>query len=298
MATLKELKTRITSVGSTRKITSAMKMIAAARLKQAQTAVEVSRPYAKAMDAIMARLAQSAENMEKPPLLLAGKKEEKTALLIVISSERGLCGGFNGNVVREARRKIALLKAAELNVQLLCIGRKAGDMLKGEFSDLMISSPVAIQPGNVDFADIQKVVASLTKSFHEDDFDKAYIIYNRFVNAITQEISNQQIIPVHLPKIEDSKMGDNTESQAMDIELEPSEEKIMADILPKSLCDKLYGCILDSFAAEQAARMTAMDNASRNAGDMIRNLNLQANRQRQAAITTELTEIISGAEAL
>lgn len=292
MATLKELKTRISSVSSTRKITSAMKMIAAARLRQAQTAVESSRPYAYALAGIMAKLAEASQNMEEPPLLLAGKEQEKTVLLIVISSERGLCGGFNGGVVRETRRTITEIKQAGQKVKLLCVGRKASDMLKSEFSDIMLTHDIEMHGGKLDFASVQKTMASLTKQFENDDFDKAYIIYNRFVNAITQEVMNSQIIPVSLPPKEEN------EDNLSDVELEPSEEVIISDILPKSLTNKLYGCILDSFAAEQAARMTAMDNASRNAGDMIRDLTLQANRQRQAAITTELTEIISGAEAL
>ncbi len=292
MATLKELKTRISSVSSTRKITSAMKMIAAARLRQAQTAVESSRPYAYALAGIMAKLAEASQNMEEPPLLLAGKEQEKTVLLIVISSERGLCGGFNGGVVRETRRTITGIKQAGQKVKLLCVGRKASDMLKSEFSDIMLTHDIEMHGGKLDFASVQKTMASLTKQFENDDFDKAYIIYNRFVNAITQEVMNSQIIPVSLPPKEEN------EDNLSDVELEPSEEVIISDILPKSLTNKLYGCILDSFAAEQAARMTAMDNASRNAGDMIRDLTLQANRQRQAAITTELTEIISGAEAL
>ncbi len=292
MATLKELKTRIGSVSSTRKITSAMKMIAAARLRQAQSAVESSRPYANAMDAIMGKLAGASEKMEEPPLLLSGKKEEQVILLVIISSERGLCGGFNSNVVRETRRRIAKIRAAGQNARLLCIGRKAHDMLKSEFGDIILEHEVQTQGGTLSFASVQKTMMELTKKFHDDTFDKAYIIYNHFVNAITQEVISKQMIPVSLPK------DDETENISVDVELEPSEEKIISDILPKSLTNKLYGCILDSFAAEQAARMTAMDNASRNAGDMIRNLTLQANRQRQAAITTELTEIISGAEAL
>ncbi len=292
MATLKELKTRIGSVSSTRKITSAMKMIAAARLRQAQSAVEASRPYAHAMEAIMTRLAESSKNMEDPPLLLSGKKKEQTILLIIVSSERGLCGGFNGSIVREARRKIAMAKAAEKNIKLLCIGRKASDMLKSEFGDIMLAHEIMTQASYVSFDSVQKTMIALTKQFQDGLFDKAYIIYNRFVNAITQEVMNSQIIPVSFP--EDTK----DKATSLEVEVEPSEEKIISDILPKSLTNKLYGCILDSFAAEQAARMTAMDNASRNAGDMIRNLTLQANRQRQAAITTELTEIISGAEAL
>lgn len=292
MATLKELKTRISSVSSTRKITSAMKMIAAARLRQAQTAVESSRPYAYALAGIMAKLAEASQNMEEPPLLLAGKEQEKTVLLIVISSERGLCGGFNGGVVRETRRTITEIKQAGQKVKLLCVGRKASDMLKSEFSDIMLTHDIEMHGGKLDFASVQKTMVSLTQQFENDDFDKAYIIYNRFVNAITQEVMNSQIIPVSLPPKEEN------EDNLSDVELEPSEEVIISDILPKSLTNKLYGCILDSFAAEQAARMTAMDNASRNAGDMIRDLTLQANRQRQAAITTELTEIISGAEAL
>lgn len=291
MATLKELKTRISSVSSTKKITSAMKMIAAARLRQAQKAVEASRPYAKGMSSIMGQLAGSVKGMESPPAMLVGRDEVKTVLFIVVSSERGLCGGFNANVVRETRRKIALIKAAGQEAKLLCIGRKAQAALKGEFKNIMIDHQVIINGGSIEFDLVQKTMTDLTAAFENGVFDKAYMIYNRFVNAITQEVMDEQIVPVNMPEVDPDKIP-------LSVEFEPSEDKFVADILPKSLVVKLYGTILESFAAEQAARMTAMDNASRNAGDMIKDLTLQANRQRQAAITTELTEIISGAEAV
>ncbi|MFV0320865.1 MAG: F0F1 ATP synthase subunit gamma [Alphaproteobacteria bacterium] len=291
MATLKELKTRISSVSSTKKITSAMKMIAAARLRQAQKAVEASRPYAKGMSSIMGQLAGSVKGMENPPAMLVGRDEVKTVLFIVVSSERGLCGGFNANVVRETRRKIALIKAAGQEPKLLCVGKKAKDALKGEFKNIMIDHQVVINGGAIEFDSVQKTMTDLTAAFEEGVFDKAYIIYNRFVNAITQEVVDEQIVPVNMPEVDPDEIP-------LSVEFEPSEDKFVADILPKSLVVKLYGTILESFAAEQAARMTAMDNASRNAGDMIKDLTLQANRQRQAAITTELTEIISGAEAV
>ncbi|MFV0431140.1 MAG: ATP synthase F1 subunit gamma [Alphaproteobacteria bacterium] len=291
MATLKELKTRIGSVSSTKKITSAMKMIAAARLRQAQRAVEASRPYAKGTRAIMEQLTENVDGMKNPPLILSGREDIKTTLVIVVSSERGLCGGFNANLVRETRRKISMVKASGQEAKLLCVGRKAAEALKHDFADIMLDYKIEMHGSHVDLHTVQHTMTALVNDFNDGAFDKAYIIYNRFVNAITQEVMDDQLIPVYIPDPEPDPVPSS-------VELEPSEEKFIADVLPKSLTNKLYNTILESFAAEQAARMTAMDNASRNAEDMVKKLTLQANRQRQAAITTELTEIISGAEAV
>ncbi len=293
MATLKELKTRISSVQSTKKITSAMKMIAAARLKQSQRNVEAARPYANSMYTITAELSKKAKMMEKPPLLLSGKPEVHTVLLIVLTSDRGLCGGFNSNVVKEARLKAYDLKDQGKEVKFLCLGSKGQLLLKKEFGHLFFEPIEEISIAEPDPTKLEKLLHQLNKEFEQDVFDEAIIIFNRFVNAITQEVENKSFIPTKLDVPQEE-----TSEEYKEIELEPSEEAFIKDFLPKSMVGNLYNTLLESFAAEQAARMTAMDNATRNAGDMIKDLALQANRQRQAQITTELTEIISGAEAL
>ncbi len=295
MATLKELKTRISSVQSTKKITSAMKMIAAARLKQSQRNVEAARPYAQCMYMITAELNKKAKMMEKPPLLLSGKPEVDTVLLIVLTSDRGLCGGFNSNIIKEARLKAYDLKNEGKKVKFLCLGSKGRLLLKKEFGHLFFEPIEEISTSEPEPIMLEKLLQQLTKEFEQDGFDEAVIIFNRFVNAITQEVEMKSFIPASL----DVPQKDEDTSQIYkEIELEPSEEAFIEAFLPKSMVGNLYSTLLESFAAEQAARMTAMDNATRNAGDMIKDLTLQANRQRQAQITTELTEIISGAEAL
>ncbi len=293
MATLKELKTRISSVQSTRKITSAMKMIAAARLKQSQRSVEASRPYAQSMYAIMAELARKAKDMENPPLLLSGKAEVKTVLLIAVTSDRGLCGGFNSNIARAVRLKVHALRAEKKEVKILCIGNKAKQQLRSEFKHLFLEPIEEISAAEPSPVAVEKLLQQLTHDFEHDVFDEAIVIFNRFINAITQEVEALPFIPAKLEQMEE-----DAQDIYKEVELEPSEEKFIKNFLPKSLANSLYSTLLESFAAEQAARMTAMDNATRNAGDMIKDLTLQANRQRQAQITTELTEIISGAEAL
>jgi len=288
MASLKDLKTRINSVKSTQKITAAMKMVAAAKLRRAQEAAEAGRPYADRMRRVVAALAAKA-NADSAPALLVGNGKSATHLLIVISADRGLCGGFNGSITRQTRAEVARLRGAGKTVKLLMVGRKSGDALRRELGDSYIDRIEGMQGTSVAYAGVAELADKVRVGFEAGDFDVVSMIYNKFVSAITQEVNVTQLIPAEVAETADDDGG-------VSYEYEPEEDELLASLLPRSLTTQIYSALLESSAAELAARMTAMDNATRNAGDLIDNLTLVYNRTRQATITKELIEIISGAE--
>ena len=296
MANLKDLRIRITSVKSTRKITSAMKMVAASKLRRAQTAAEQGRPYAERMERMLGELTSSLPNMDGAPKLLSGTGSDENHLVVAITADRGLCGGFNGNIIRAARRKVVQLQSEGKKVKLLCLGRKGRDGLNRDFPDLIISTVEGLTRTGVEFASAREVAGNLVDRFNAEEFDVCTILYNRFVSAMTQEVTVQQVIPFPVPEIEEEGSADKSQN-AMYL-MEPSEEEILDDLLPRNLSVQIFRALLESNASEHAARMSAMDNATRNAGDMLDDLTLTYNRTRQAVITSELIEIISGAEAL
>ena len=296
MANLKELKNRISSVKSTQKITSAMKMVAASRLKRAQEAAEAARPYAERMERMMASVMSNIGSTEGASKLLAGTGSEETHLIVVVTSDRGLCGGFNSSISRESRSRIRALKAESKNVKILCVGRKGRDQLKTEFGDAIIETYEGIGKSGVQFDEARGVASKIVEMFDAGEFDICTIIYNKFVSVITQEVTPLQIIPVQMPEIAEDAPAATGPSASY--EFEPSEEEILADLLPSNLDVLVFRAMLESSASEHGARMSAMDNATRNAGDMIDDLSMIYNRSRQAKITSELIEIISGAEAL
>ena len=290
MASLKDLKTRINSVKSTQKITAAMKMVAAAKLRRAQEAAEAGRPYADRMRRVVAALAAKA-NADSAPALLVGNGKSATHLLIVISADRGLCGGFNGSITRQTRAEVARLRGAGKTVKLLMVGRKSGDALRRELGDSYIDRIEGMQGTSVAYAGVAELADKVRVGFEAGDFDVVSMIYNKFVSAITQEVNVTQLIPAEVAETPDDDGG-------VSYEYEPEEDELLASLLPRSLTTQIYSALLESSAADLAARMTAMDNATRNAGDLIDNLTLVYNRTRQATITKELIEIISGAEAV
>ena len=290
MANLKDLKTRINSVKSTQKITAAMKMVAAAKLRRAQEAAESGRPYANRMRRVTANLAAKAD-VTSAPALLVGNGKSATHLLVVISADRGLCGGFNGSITRQTRTEVTRLQDEGKTVKLLMVGRKSADALRREYGKQFIDSFEGIQGTSVSFSDAASLADTIRTGFEAGDYDVCTMIYNKFVNAITQEITLTQLIPAEIRAVDDSDANVN-------YEYEPEEDELLDSLLPRILSTQLYSALLESSAAELAARMTAMDNATRNAGDLIDRLTLVYNRTRQAAITSELIEIISGAEAV
>jgi len=298
MPNLKDLKTRIDSVKSTRKITSAMKMVAAAKLRRAQEAAEAARAYSTRMDTVLRSLSGSFAGMEGGPKLLAGSGQDQTHLLVVFTSDRGLCGGFNGSIVRETRRRIHKLHAQGKTVKLLCVGRKGSDLLKSQFRDDIVDHITGIGgKKGIAYVEATAVADQITEMFDAGAFDVCSIIFNQFQSAMTQIVTNQQLIPFSADGDED---GENTGSGELKAayEFEPEENEILQVLLPKNLGVQIFQAMLESSASENGSRMTAMDNATRNAGDMIEKLTLTYNRTRQAYITSELIEIISGAEAL
>ena len=290
MANLKDLKTRINSVKSTQKITAAMKMVAAAKLRRAQEAAESGRPYANRMRRVTANLAAKAD-VNSAPALLVGNGKSATHLLVVISADRGLCGGFNGSITRQTRTEVTRLQDEGKTVKLLMVGRKSADALRREYGKQFIDSFEGMQGTSVSFSDAALLGDTIRTGFEAGDYDVCTMIYNKFVNAITQEITLTQLIPAETNAVDDSDANVN-------YEYEPEEDELLDSLLPRNLSTQLYSALLESSAAELAARMTAMDNATRNAGDLIDRLTLVYNRTRQAAITSELIEIISGAEAV
>jgi len=290
MPSLKDLKNRIESVKSTRKITKAMQMVAAAKLRRAQEAAEAARPYAERFDAVMAGLARSAKSSGNAPKLLAGTGEDKVHLVVVLTSERGLCGGFNSTIVRLARTKIADLRAAGKTVKILTVGKKGREQMKRDYADLFIGHVDMSAVKRLGYADAAGIAEGILDRFEAGEFDVATIFYNRFESVISQIPTAQQVIPAHF-EAEDG-------AESTHYEYEPSEEGILAELLPRGVATQIFTALLENGASEQGARMSAMDNATRNAGDMIDKLTIVYNRSRQAAITKELIEIISGAEAL
>ena len=290
MASLKDLKTRINSVKSTQKITAAMKMVAAAKLRRAQEEAESGRPYADRMRRVMANLAAKSD-ANSAPAMLVGNGKSTIHLLVVMSADRGLCGGFNGSITRQTRAEVTRLQNERKTVKLLMVGRKSADALRREYGNQFIDSFEGVQGTSVSFSDAATLGEKIRSGFEAGDFDVCTMIYNKFVNAITQEITLSQLIPAEINAAEDSVTTVN-------YEYEPEEDELLAILLPRILSTQIYSALLESSAAELAARMTAMDNATRNAGDLIERLTLVFNRTRQAAITNELIEIISGAEAV
>lgn len=294
MASLKDLRNRIRSVQSTRKITSAMKVVAASRLKKAQDAAEASRPYAVRMERMLASLAQSMVGLPTAPPLLAGTGKSDTHLVIIATSDRGLAGGFNATILREARRQIRALIADGKTVKIMTIGRKGRDAVKREYPKLLIDSVTDIGRRGVHFSEAKSVSEAVLTRFEAGEFDVATIIFAKFKSAIAQIVTVHQLIPFGAPA---------TAAPADDVagaiyEFEPSEEEILTELLPNNVGVQIFTALLENAASEHGSRMTAMDNATRNAGDMIKGLTLVYNRTRQATITKELIEIISGAEAL
>ena len=291
MPSLKDLKNRINSVKSTQKITSAMKMVAAAKLRRAQEQAEASRPYAERMERVVGALAASMAGQEGAPAMLAGTGRDQVHLLVVVTSDRGLCGGFNSSIVRGARRAIRDLLGQGKEVKVLCVGRKGRDQLRRDFGRHIIGTIEDIARPRLTFAAADGIARRVTAMYEAGEFDVCTVIYNRFKSVITQVVTLQQIIPFAAP-------ASGTNDSGVYYECEPDEGEILEALLPRNLAVQVYRALLESAASEQGARMSAMDNATRNAGDMINNLTIIYNRSRQAYITKELIEIISGAEAM
>ena len=289
MPSLKDLKNRISSVKSTQKITSAMKMVAAAKLRRAQDQALASRPYTSLMDKIVSKISSKATGTSID--LLTGKPENKTQLLVVFSADRGLCGGFNGSITRSVKKEINDLQKNNVNVKLLMVGKKSADSLNREYGNLFIDK-IEGKSAKPNYADAEVLATKIIDLFENGDVGVCRVIYNKFVSAIAQEVTFKSLIPAEVQINEEDK------DTASIYDFEPSEEEILTDLLPRNLATQLFSSQIESTASELAARMTAMDNATRNAGEMIDKLTLQYNRTRQAVITSELIEIISGAEAL
>ncbi|MGO8920972.1 MAG: F0F1 ATP synthase subunit gamma [Stellaceae bacterium] len=296
MATLKELRVRIRSVRSTQKITSAMKMVAASRLRRAQEQAEAARPYAARMERMLASLAANLRGQANAPKLLAGSGGETTHLLVVATSDRGLAGGFNATILREARRTIRQLQAAGKTVKLFTIGRKGRDSLRRDYARLIVESKTDVGRPKLTFDAAQAVGERLLALFEAGEFDVCTIVFNRFRSAISQIVTKQQLVPFSPPQRAAEPAATAVGGAIYDFE--PEETEILGELLPRNLAVQIFTALLENAASEQGARMTAMDNATRNAGEMIEQLSITYNRSRQAAITKELIEIISGAEAL
>ncbi|MBN8849838.1 MULTISPECIES: F0F1 ATP synthase subunit gamma [unclassified Sphingomonas] len=292
MASLKALKIRIGSVKSTQKITKAMKMVAAAKLRRAQEAAIQGRPYAERLEAVMASLAHKVTVSESSPKLLVGTGKDQVHLIVVATSERGLAGAFNTNIVRAARRKAAELEAAGKTVRFYLAGKK-GRVLRRFYPNGIAADHDMSAIKSVGFDDAHVIAEDVIRRFEAGEFDVAHLFFAKFQSALVQEPTGMQLIPVAVPS---SMETANNGSAA--VTYEPDEEAILADLLPRNVAVQIFRALLENAASEQGSRMTAMDNATRNAGDMINRLTIQYNRTRQAAITTELVEIISGAEAL
>ena len=290
MANLKDLKTRINSVKSTQKITSAMKMVAAAKLRRAQEVAEAGRPYSSRMQQVISGLAANA-NKSNAPELLVGREDVKTHLLIVVSADKGLCGGFNGSIARQTRQEINRLENEGKSVLVYMVGKKASDNLGREISNKTFERIENLQGSNVDYNKVRGVAEKILLGFADNQFDQVSIIYNQFVNAITQNVVVAPLIPANV-------VGEQDNESLVVYDYEPEQNELLELLLPRNITTQIFSALLESSAAELAARMTAMDNATRNAGDMIDSLTLVYNRTRQANITKELIEIISGAEAL
>lgn len=289
MPSLKDLKNRIESVKNTRKITKAMQMVAAAKLRRAQEAAEAGRPYAERMNSVMAGLAASVGGSDSAPRLLAGTGKDDVHLLIVMTAERGLCGGFNSSIAKLARVRAEALLQAGKTVKILTVGKKGREQLKRDLSDHFVGHVDLSEVKRVGYSNAAGIAKDVLAQFDGGEFDVATMFYNRFESVISQIPTEHQIIPASF---------EATDEESTLYDYEPSEEGILEDLLPRGVATQLFSALLENGASEQGARMSAMDNATRNAGDMIDKLTIQYNRSRQAVITNELIEIISGAEAL
>ena len=292
MANLKDLRNRIASVTSTQKITKAMKMVSASKLKRAQDAAEQARPYAERIENVLSSLASSMKGQTGGPKLLAGTGSDQKQLVVVATSERGLCGGFNTNIVKAAKAKINSLIKDGKDVTIITIGKKGAGVLKRDYSDKMIEHFDLSHVKNLNFNDAAPISARLIEKFDGGDFDVCTLFFAKFINVLTQVVTPLQLIPASFDADNSTDLGGAC------YEYEPDENEILEDLLPRNVGVQLFRALLENAASEQGSRMTAMDNATRNAGDMIDSLRTTYNRSRQAVITNELIEIISGAEAL
>lgn len=292
MANLKELKNRIGSVKSTRKITKAMQMVAAAKLRKAQMRAESAEPYSRNMQRVLSSVAGNVKGEQGHPLL-AGSGKQDVHLLVLVSSDRGLCGGLNTNLVRYAKRQITQLVSEGKQVKLFCVGKKAYDQLRFVHNDIIVDKIEGLTRRDVTYADADDIAKQVIAMFEDEEFDVCSLIYNKFLSVISQEVTEQQIIPLELE--EESNIATNASSL---YEFEPNEDQILENLLPRNISVQVLHAILENIASEHGARMSAMDNATRNAGEMIDDLSLIYNRTRQATITSDLIEIISGAEAI
>jgi len=290
MASLDDLKKRITSVKSTQKITKAMKMVAAAKLKRAQENAERGRPYSEKMNNVILNLSNGISDKENAPKLLSGTGTDKIHLCVIMTSDRGLCGGFNANIIKKAKSFFAKLIQEGKEIKIITVGSKGNDQLKRAYGDKIIENISFKNSKNANYFDAEKVGKTIIKRFENNEFDVCTIFYNQFKNVITQIPQSQQVIPLN-NKDDEKKSEDN-------YEFEPDEDEILTNLLPKNISTQIFKAMLENSASEQGARMSAMDNATRNAGEMVDKLTIEYNRSRQAAITKELIEIISGAESL
>jgi len=291
MASLDDLKKRISSVKSTQKITKAMKMVAAAKLRRAQESAEKGRPYSEKMNNIILNLSTSIKDKQNAPKLLVGTGEEKTHLCVVLTSDRGLCGGFNSNIIKKAKLFFNKIESENKSLKIITVGSKGYDQLKRLYKNKIVEKISFKESKNVNYFDADKVGKKIMERFENKEFDVCTIFYNQFKNVITQIPQEQQIIPLK------SESDNDVESNDF-YEFEPEEDEILSNLLPKNISTQIFKAMLENSASEQGSRMSAMDNATRNAGEMVDKLTIEYNRSRQAAITKELIEIISGAESL
>ena len=292
MPSLKDLRNRIDSVKSTKKITQAMKMVAASKLKKAQSLAEKSRSYSAGVEDIVKKLVLSEDYLDHP-LIAKDKKEIQKSLVIVVSSDRGLCGGLNTNIIKKTRFLIDKLEGEKKKVSIICLGKKGYDSLSLFNKENFDHATKLINVSDIDYNSLQNVGSKIIGDFCNESFDECYILYNFFKSVISQEVKTERLLPYEKLNFESYK-----DEESIFYDFEPDVEEVLEKILPKNFIVQIYKSVLESRASEQGARMTAMDNATRNAGDMIDSLSLKYNRQRQAMITKELIEIISGAEAL
>ncbi len=300
MANLKDLKNRITSVKSTQKITKAMQMVAASKLRKAQERAEEARPYTEKMERMLATLADNIPQENAPGLLVGRKTADGTVvndthLIVVVSADRGLCGGFNSSIAKAVTQRVRQLKQDGTKVKLLTVGKKARDLLKYTCKDSLYEHFDTSEIKTISYKEANAVTSRVLELFDAGEIDSCTVVYNKFINAITQKVTFQHLIPMEMPKVEADEEADKFEGVYL---YEPDEEAILEDLLPRNIAVQTYHAFLESSASEQGARMSAMDNATRNSGEMIKSLTLQYNRTRQAAITTELTEIVAGAESV
>ena len=291
MATLDDLKKRIASVKSTQKITKAMKMVAAAKLRRAQENAEKGRPYSEKMNNIILNLSNGISDKENAPKLLSGTGQEKVHLCIVLTSDRGLCGGFNTNIIKKAKAYFQKISNEGKTLKIITVGSKGYDQLKRAHKNDIVERISFKDSKTINYLDAEKVGKMIIENFEKEEFDVCTIFYNKFKNVITQIPQEQQIIPLKTSEADENSSEDN-------YEFEPDEDEILSNLLPKNISTQIFKAMLENSASEQGARMSAMDNATRNAGEMVDKLTIEYNRSRQAAITKELIEIISGAESL